>query len=172
MKRGPRPKPRKLKVLEGTYRADRDGGLDLPPGALPEPAWSRVLPGKNGERLRKEASAEWRRVVPDLSRLGVLSHIDRSSIVAYCIQWARFVECLRRISVDGLELVEEITNKAGATYKRRMRHPLETTVKDCETALNRYRQSFGLEPSSRGRLAVPGLDHHDGDEIARRVFGD
>lgn len=171
MSPGPRKKPARLKVLEGTYRDDRDGGgVNLPSGAPPEPHWPRLLPGSDAAALRREASAEWRRVVPDLHRVGVLAHVDRSSLASYCVQWAVYVESMRIIAREGLHLTETITNKAGATYTRRIRHPIATTIADCERALNRYRQAFGLDPSSRGRLNVASLD--DMSDVERELFGD
>lgn len=71
-------KPRAQKILEGTYRKDRDNGLpEMPPGAPPMP------PG-----LSDAARKEWALVVPDLLALGTLTKVDGGTLATYCRQVA------------------------------------------------------------------------------------
>src|SRR5688572_7060759 len=46
--------------------------------------------------LRPEAQREWRRIVPILEQLGILTSLDRAVLVRYVTAWADWVE------LDGL----------------------------------------------------------------------
>ena len=71
---GPKPKPPALKLLEGNpgKRAIPDAPKP-PPLAPPAPEWAKLLPGKRDVVVRRDAATEWRRVVPVLDHLGLLS---------------------------------------------------------------------------------------------------
>ena len=90
--RGPKPKPTALKIFEGNP-GQRRLNLHEPkptPGAPTCPGW-----------LSREAKAEWKRVVPELERLGMLAKIDRAELAAYCQSWAEYVEAAKSAQVEG-----------------------------------------------------------------------
>lgn len=167
---GRKPKPTRLKVLEGNPgKRPITPGLELPPGAPAEPSWTKVLPGKGSASLRREAQAAWRRVVPDLDRFGLLAHVDRDILVAYCTAWALQSEALKAVSRDGHIITQTITRKDGSTYEQVLRHPALVTLAETRTELNRLRPELGLGPSSRSRLNLAAPEGADADEAA--AFG-
>lgn len=168
---GRKPKPRHLKVAEGTYRPDRDkGGKGLPESVPNEPAWSRILPGKNAVKLRKEARAEWRRVVPVLGRARILNEVDRSLLLDYCVTWAFYLEAIEDIARRGQWLTVTMTNRSGESYETEIRNPSVKIALDLKASLKVHIAECGLGPSSRGRINIPG--EPDDDELEREVFGD
>lgn len=154
---GPKPKPPALKLIEGN-----PGKRPIPtdyarptPAAPTEPRWAKILPGPLAAQVRKDASAEWKRVVPVLDGLGLLSVVDNAILTDYCICWARLMECERVLSVEGM---------VKSTDRGPAKHPLITAAGQYRTALKSYVGELGLGPSSRGRLAVPGTESdHDAD---------
>jgi len=76
-RRGPPPKPTALKLFAGTFRKDRA------PKREPKPAQTKGFP-KPPSFLGQIAKQEWRRVVPELHKLGILTKVDRAALAAYC----------------------------------------------------------------------------------------
>ena len=80
-RRGPPPKPTKLKLLAGN------------PGKRPlnrrEPQPRKTTP-RCPAWLGKEARAVWKRMVPELRRMGVLTVIDGEALAAFCQTYARW----------------------------------------------------------------------------------
>src|SRR5215813_4818923 len=84
---GPPKKPSALKLLQGTFRADRTSPNEPKPEiAIPD------VPA----HLSAEAKAEWERLAPELARLGLLSRIDRGALAGYCEAWSDFVDATRQ----------------------------------------------------------------------------
>jgi P27 family predicted phage terminase small subunit len=84
--RGPISMPDNVRQLRGN-----PGKRSTPPAvravvAAPNPpSW-----------LSREAAAEWRRVIPELKRLQILSKVDRGVLASYCQTWSQYVDNLRR----------------------------------------------------------------------------
>ena len=145
--RGRKPKPLQLLELGGQRRADRHGeGPEVKPdSAMPRcPSW-----------LGREGKAEWRRVVPKLAGLGMLSTVDRGALATMCDSWDQFVT-LRRILQKKLR-----ENDIDIIYQR-----LNSSRSVAISTYNRIAVEFGLTPSSRARLrpgsrpaALPGGDN-------------
>jgi P27 family predicted phage terminase small subunit len=155
---GPKPKPPALKLLQGN-----PGKRSLPtehpqptPVAPSEPKWTRLLPGVAAAQVRKDAAAEWKRVVPVLDNLGLLSAVDASLLTDYCICWARLLECERGLSQQGLTRDSE---------RGVIKNPLTTIATGYRAALKTYVGELGLGPSSRGRLVVPGTASDADDDL-------
>lgn len=147
--RGAKPSPVSLRVIKG---GSIPANVPQPaPEQLPEPDWAAMLGDGNDEALRvnADASVEWQRVVPRLDDLGLLSGLDRTVVVDYCLCWARLQQCEREISSGGMS-----TDNRQYTSK----NPAITAANQYRTALARYIPELGLSPSSRMRLALPGDD--------------
>jgi P27 family predicted phage terminase small subunit len=154
---GPKPKPPHLKLIEGNpgKRPINTAAPKPAPTAPKAPNWRRVLPGDSADidHVRRDAAAEWKRVVPVLDGLGLLSIVDNTVLVDYCITWARILQCERQLSLEGLT---KDTDRGPA------KNPVTTIVGQYRSALRNYTAELGLGPSSRGRLAVPGSESdHD-----------
>jgi P27 family predicted phage terminase small subunit len=157
-------------------------GLMLPPGDLAEPRWSDVFPApqpvdmaditddpyvlsvvermlgrgqrSESERARRVASAEWRRVVPVLTRSAGLADVDLATVRDYCVVVARIDQAERALSRGGaLMLGERGWQKSGWT----------TIVSQYRSQLRVYIRELGLSPSAR-RGIEPAGGGDDGDD--------
>lgn len=137
--RGRKPKPTHLKVIEGN-RGRRRLNENEPkprPGRPPCPAW-----------LQLEAKREWRRVVPELDRLGLLAVVDRASLAMYCQEWARYVDAQAQVDKYG-----SVLKATASGYVQPS--PFVAIARQSLTACRTFAAEFGLTPSSRGRMQVP-----------------
>lgn len=96
-------------------------------GAVPNPP----------TRLKGEALREWKRITPELERLGLLSNLDRAILVLYCSAWQKYVE-----------LSEELEDDPKAFYKWR----------DAANMAVNYAKELGLTPNARLRMKAPEKD--------------
>jgi len=146
-RRGAKPKPTRLKALSGTLRSDR-----LNPN---EPETKPATP-RCPEHLGPEAKREWRRLAPQLARMGLLCKIDRAALALFCQAWARWVEA------------EEALKRYGVMVKSPSGFPMQSPyLAVANKAMEQMRAllaEFGMSPSSRTRVhATPQVD--EGDEL-------
>jgi P27 family predicted phage terminase small subunit len=80
-RRGRHKKPVELKILEGTFRRDRDGDPDAPV------AGGEALMPKS---LKGDARKFWQAYVPDLISRGLARTVDTPALTAMCEWWARY----------------------------------------------------------------------------------
>jgi P27 family predicted phage terminase small subunit len=143
---GRKPKPTALKLLEGN-----PGNRPIPD--VPEPR--RIAP-KCPSWLSKEAKREWKRIAPELERLGLLTQIDATALAAYCTAYARWREA------------EEIIAKEGMTYEnerlgRIAQRPEVAIARQMMAQVRAFCTEFGLTPSARGRMTMPEAPNDDED---------
>ena len=135
---GRKPKPTRLKAIEGN------------PGKRPltrnEPKPTPVAPSCPSW-LDTEAKAEWRRVAPELERLGLLTLVDRAALTGYCLAWSHLVTAEKAMQPEG-----HIS-------------PHFTVFKASLQAVRAFCTEFGLTPSSRGRMSLPADDGDDPEGI-------
>lgn len=131
-------KPTHLKVLQGTYRPDRAPKNEpMPDPETPScPSW-----------LHPEAKREWRRLVPHLEKLGLLTRVDRAALAAYCQLYARWWEAEREIRVHGMV---QYTETGYATQR-----PEVGIANQALKQLKVYLAEFGLSPAARTRIDAP-----------------
>ncbi len=132
---GNRTSPR-LKVLEG--RADPDAVNTPKPRPL-TPSRPRWLDGY--------ARSEWRRIVPILEGLGVLTEVDGAALAGYCAAYSLWRRCHEEISKGGLL-------QLGHRGVER-RHPLLITLRQAEMSMKAFIEAFGMTPLARSRLSLP-----------------
>lgn len=140
-RRGPPPKPTALKRLSGSWRADINQDEPQPPEGIPLPP----------DFLSEQALLYWKRLVPMLDEMGLLTKADGDALAMYCQSLARLAEC------------EKIINEEGSTYKTftssgelsqiKMR-PEARLAKEMYGIVNRLGKEFGLSPSARAHLNV------------------
>ena len=135
---GRKPLPTALKVLRGN-----PGKRPLNMGeAKPTPDTGNV-----SRWMDAEAKAEWRRVVTELRRMGLLTIVDRAALEAYCQTYARW-----RWAEDAIRVQGHVYFTATGFWKER------PEVGIAERALNlmkAYMVEFGMTPSSRSRISLP-----------------
>lgn len=137
-------KPTVLKVIEGNPgKRPLNYYEPLPRPIIPScPKW--ILP---------EAKAEWKRVVPELNRLGLLTCVDRAALIGYCQSWARYVEAEKFLK-DNATTFE--TDK-GYIQQVPQVGIAQKYLKLCYT----FMTEFGLTPSARGRMSLPSGEDED-----------
>lgn len=121
-----------VKMLEDTYREDRDGvPLATPAGEPAKPNW-----------LSPIAARVWDEVVGELSEIeGLLTPLDGPALACYCHAHQRMHDAREILERDGLILDGR-------------RHPalmIEAKAIEQITAIG---QRFGLSPTSRASLKI------------------
>lgn len=142
------PKPTKLKILAGN------------PGRRPlntnEPKPKPISP-KCPSWLDKEAKKEWKRVAPELERLGLLTIVDGAALAAYCQAYSRWKRAEELVKKEGLVVATE------SGYL--MPHPAVKIAEKSMQLIRGFCTEFGLTPSSRGRMSLPVERSDDEDEF-------
>jgi len=144
MKRGRRPLPTPIKALRGTLRPGRQtAGEPAPDVAVP------TCPAELGAAAKRE----WRRIAPELARLGLLARIDRAALALYCESYGRWLEAVAAVEKYGVVIKSPngfpvqspylaIANKAGEQVRLLL-------------------GEFGMSPSSRTRVHAKTPVTHD-----------
>jgi P27 family predicted phage terminase small subunit len=137
-KRGPAPKPTALKVIQGTYRKDRAARREPKPRPkVPScPSW-----------LNRDGKREWRRVVKELDKLGLVSELDRTSLAAYCQAFGEWREHARIVGEEGTTTIS-----AQGTV---IPHPEVHMRNDAFRRMVKQAAEFGMTPASRTRINGP-----------------
>ena len=136
--RGPRPKPRNLILLNG------NAGHHVLPKNPVEP--TPEIP-KPPAHLDSVAKKEWKRIAPELFKLGLLSVVDRASLEGYCENYAIYIHMKRAIRDQG-GYAKYIAGKNSQTI------PELATMKSAWVMIKAFASEFGMTPSSRGRMNV------------------
>jgi P27 family predicted phage terminase small subunit len=146
-KGGHNRKPTRLKLLQGTARPDRERNEPKPlPLAPPCPKW-----------LPREAKREWRRLVPQLEKLGLVSRLDRDALADLCLTVTRLREAEAKVEELGVLI------PSGTGWKK---NPAVTAAAEYRKALARWAERFGLTPGDRGRLDLPQVENEE-DEFEK-----
>jgi P27 family predicted phage terminase small subunit len=148
MTRGRRPKPTHLKLLTGNpgkRPIQPDPVQPVTPPAPLEPPTS-LLP---------DARAEWQRLAPSLTQLGLLTDLDWASFAAYCQAFGRWAQAEALLAIlaeqdpTGRSAMLVRTRAGGVTP-----NPLIWVARNAANDLVRLGAEFGLTPSARSRLAL------------------
>ena len=149
--KGRKPTPTPLKVLTGN------------PGRRPLPNEPRppTSSGRCPSWLSLEGKRIWRKVAPELKRLGLLTELDRQSLEAYCGTAAMLRQAHEALAREGL--IYEVN---GMLRKR----PEVAIASECVQQLRLLAAEFGMTPSSRSRIDVepPAGPGSDFDDFLRR----
>ena len=133
---GPKPKPTKLHLLEGTFKGHRHTMNEPEPvPCIPDPP----------DCLCPVALGEWERITPGLAALGLLSAIDRNMLARYCQHYAYWHEAVTKLQ-NGLTTETKQGNVIQA-----VEIGIANRASDIMTKLE---VEFGMTPSSRARMGV------------------
>ena len=148
-----KPKPTALKLLEGTYRADRDQPeppVDRPATVPKPPGW-----------LDEIAATEWRRVAPELMRLGVLANLVLTLLAAYCCAVSRLRQAEALIQQHGLLIPGK--NREGFVIMKR--NAATMIARESSALVASLGAELGIGASGRTRL--PRMRVHDDDSLGK-----
>ncbi len=138
-KRGPKPAAAELKVLSGTFRADRDKETPKPAPIMAEPP----------EWLPDSAKDMYQKTAPGLVRLGILSAIDADEYGRYCLYTLRQAQCETYIEKTGLLIASAREGDA-----HRVKNPACQLARDYGAAASKLADKFGLNTVSRNNISV------------------
>jgi P27 family predicted phage terminase small subunit len=101
--------------------------------------------------LNPEARAEWKRIVPILCNMGVLTVADGKALAAYCSAYSQLVKCEAAIEKYGLILatLDQLTGVAELSV-----NPAVRIKSDSLRQMKSFLIEFGLTPASRSKLKI------------------
>ena len=166
MGKGRKPKPTRLKLLEGN-----PGRRPLPKD---EPAPKAKIP-PCPKHLGKVGRKEWRRVTKELATLGLLTGLDRATLASYCKAWERWIEAETALEADSMtvEMDGKTVQMAGlviVTDKGNMvQSPFVGIANKAMELMNKAAAEFGMTPSARTRVSTRLAGGGDAlDNLSRR----
>lgn len=148
-RRGPAPKPTRLKVLEGNP-GRRPLNLDQP-----EPDGTPTPPAD----LSDAARVIWDRIVRDYGATGVLTGVDTDAVRIYCEAVVRYEHAAVLLERSG-PLVKGV--RGGDLVK----NPLHQVVRDNADLIRAYARELGFTPAARSALTDV-KKRSDGDQLDR-----
>jgi P27 family predicted phage terminase small subunit len=152
MNRGRKPTPTSLRVLHGN-----PGHRPLPED---EPDVRVAIPTCPRE-LSPTAKKEWRRIAPELARLGLLARIDRAALAMYCDHYGRWLEAIAALQRYGVVI------KSPSGFL--MQSPYVAIANKSGEQVRLLLSEFGMSPSSRTRVhAEPVIPKDDAFELWER----
>lgn len=153
-KRGRPPKPTRLKILNGN------------PGKRPlnrdEPQF-RIGAPTCPAHLDAEAKKEWRRVIKELTAIGMMTHVDRAALAAYCVTWSRWVKAEEKVKLAG----EVLKATEGGFYQ----NPYLSVANKAMEKMRSFLSDFGMTPVARATMKVPGVANEQEDPLDRLTRG-
>jgi P27 family predicted phage terminase small subunit len=147
MRSGPKPKPTKLKILQGTRKDRINQDEPKPPAGRP----------RRPEYLDSFGRAEWDRIMPELEDLGVLAKVDGAALALYCAAYSEWIQAQLEVIIHGL-LVETGAGALKPNPAVAMGHKARAQMASLLT-------EFGCTPASRSRVKVQG-DAQSRDALA------
>ena len=158
---GRRPKPHAIKELSGNP-GKRPLNHDEPQTAQREPEIPRGLDAA--------ARREWRRIVPELLDLGVLSTVDGAALGAYCSAYSLWIKADKAIQRKGLLLEEPIFDKRGEVVgTKTKRNPAVGISTEAMKVMKSFLIEFGLTPAARTKVKVKPQTEEDPLEAILRA---
>lgn len=137
-RRGPPPKPTKLRLIQGNPGKQRINHSE----PKPEPA------GLDCPALLKgEARKKWSEIAPKLLRYGLFTELDRDALAAYCQAYSEWARAVRMMAKDGV-----VRNYGQKGYEQ-----ISAWVTVADKSLKKMKEfltQFGMTPSSRSALSV------------------
>jgi len=150
-KRGPAPKPTKVKELQGNPSKRQLNKRE------PKPKRGAILPSE----LNATAAKFIERVRPVLDDTGILTDADIPALEMMANHYALAWRAAQIVNEQGLIVIDAF----GSVHK----HPMLQVMKDNSALLRAYMGEFGMTPSSRTRLQVP--EPKDVDPLEEELFG-
>jgi len=150
---GPKPKPTRLKVLQGN-----PGHQKLPKNE-PKP---RPIRPDSPAFLSETARSIWDSLVDELDTMGVLTLVDASVFAGYCSAYAEAQECDKHLAENGLTM----TAPSGYSQAR----PEVAIRNKAWDRVAKFGAELGIGAASRSRIEVKKPDGSDKD-TAKEILG-
>jgi P27 family predicted phage terminase small subunit len=147
--RGPAPKPTAVRLYEENL-----GKRPLNP-LEPRP---RVIEPPCPSHLDVEGRRMWRKLVPILQRMRVLTEADGIALGNLCDSYSTMVQAQKKLRETGMLL------KTPSGYVQQ--NPLISIVSSSMETVNKLAKEFGFTPAARTRICAEPLEQ-EMDEIER-----
>lgn len=157
---GPPRKPTAIKILEGN-RSHRPLPDREPTPLVGEPEMPR--------HLTAPARREWRRLVPLLLSMRVLSESDGVALGILCQAYATLIEATSLMEKSTAKGHSGLLMKTASGYVQQS--PLLSIINAQAEIVNRQLQQFGMTPASRTRIQTVG-DNGGMDALELKLCGD
>jgi P27 family predicted phage terminase small subunit len=143
-------KPKQLKIIQGTFREDRNPKNEADPPKFFEPPKPPSHLGRYGKKI-------WKQIVKDLTDVGLLTVLDKQALEILCEQYDQYRQAH--------DAVYRYRDEEGRLRRRTLGEYLagrnSQTVPEYQ-AMNRHFDSFrklltefGMTPASRNRIEIP-----------------
>ena len=136
-------KPRTAKIIQGTFRKDRNPRKEPTPTLM-------AGPPKPPSGLNRWARREWKRLAAELHDQELLSVVDLPALEIACAAYGVYRECFERIRKNYHGLGEYLDVPGENSHTR----PLFSAARHGWAAYKSYLVEFGLSPVSRNRVEV------------------
>ena len=135
--RGPIPKPSAIARAEGNPGKRRLNDCE------PQP---RATTPRCPDHLDALAKKEWKRLVPVLRRMKVLTEADGMTLANLCQTWSTWVQAQKKLTEMG------ILYKSPSGYIQQS--PLFSMVTNCIDTVTKLSRELGLTPAARSRMVA------------------
>ena len=135
--RGPAPTPTALRVLEGNPSKRPLNRQE------PQP---RARAPRCPDHLDDGAKREWKRLLPILRRMRVLTEADGIALAGLCQAYSTLAQAQTKLNKTGLLYIRE-----GQPIRAT---PLLRIIHECSDRINILCREFGLTPAARSRLQM------------------
>lgn len=168
MKGGHNRKPRSAKIIQGTFRQDRN------PQHEPKPAAIEVIP-RPPSHLNKYAKRLWKQLAPHLVDQGLLTELDVFTLELLCDSYGLYMDARDAIFRPVDPETGKRTRRTFAQYMEGRNSHTAPEAMILKTAFNEYKAlaaEFGLGPASRNRIDIPAPPENEVDPMEELLNGD
>ncbi len=148
----PNPRlPRQLKIVRGTFRADRN------PGKEPDPEKLVEIP-KAPSHLPHSGKQLWKKLVAQLLDVEMLTEADLPALEACCLNYGLYRELYRAITTAVDPVTGKKKKRGVAEYlagRNSQTMPEYIQMTKAFATFKSYLTEFGLTPASRNRIDLP-----------------
>lgn len=109
---------------------------------------SELPPAPPTVNAMPEALAEWKRIMPELDALGMVTRADMAVIAAYCVAFARWIEAEQKI--------RETASLIRTSNGNIVQSPWVSIAHRSQELMLKFLAELGLSPVARTRLGAAG----------------
>jgi P27 family predicted phage terminase small subunit len=133
-KRGRKPIPLALRIARGLEDKDTNYAEPFVPPGDPIPP----------DTLDEIGLKEWKRILPTIKAMGILTLADGDALALYCRAYSRWKQALSNLDDEGMTIIGP---RLGL-----IENPSLRIAERAEDAMRRILLEFGLTPASRQRV--------------------
>lgn len=163
-KRGPKPKPKALNILDGnpSRRPMVPDELDVSPD-LPA-----VMPSV--VELDQVAASEWRRLIAAMPA-PLYTAADVAVLTQYCLSWSLLHKAQAELDEYGILIREQTQTAEGVMNEKLKANPAVSVWKAANENLHKASDRLGLNPAIRSRMQLPSARSEPQSQAASKFQG-